>query len=504
MARIAVGGFQHETNTFAPVMADLDDFMKGGGPLPPLTRGPGILDAVAGSNVPLAGFVDEVRSQGHDLAPLLLGATMPSAHVTTRAFETIAAWMADDLRNAGRVDAIYLDLHGAMVAEHVEDGEGELLRRLRAVAGPDLPIVISLDYHANVTDAMMKLTEGVVAYRTYPHVDRAVTGQRAAHHLLGLLGDHGARFKAFKQVPFLPPLTAQCTEVDPTLSIIRALEKLEGGDVGVMSYAAGFPLADIHDCGPSIFGYGRTQAAADRAVDGLYDEVLAREKDFIASFYSPAEAVAKAKAIAVHAKKPVLLADTQDNPGAGGTADSVEILAALVQGQAPGAVYALINDPEVAARAHDAGEGATLDIALGAKSGYPGAKPLVGSYKVEKVTQGEFTGTGPMYKGIRFRLGKTALLKIGGVHVVVGSSRTQAGDRSVLRHVGLVPEAQKIIALKSSVHFRADYQPISSDILVVVAPGPNIADTRDIPYKRLRRGIRVSPLGMPWPGRVAV
>ena len=172
MARFAVGGFQHETNTFAPVKADLEDFLKGGGPLPPLIRGAEMLDAVAGFNVPLAGFAEAVRDRGHELVPVLLGATMPGGYVTGRAFETIAAWLVNDLEASKPFDAVYLDLHGAMVTEHVEDGEGELLRRVRATVGPDVPIVSSLDYHANVTDAMMRFSDALIAYRTYPHVDR--------------------------------------------------------------------------------------------------------------------------------------------------------------------------------------------------------------------------------------------------------------------------------------------------------------------------------------------
>ena len=498
MARIAVGGFQHETNTFAPVKADLEDFMKGGGPLPKLSRGEAAIEAMAGANMPFGGFVDAARAQGHDLAPLLYAGTMPSAHVTRRAFETVAGWLAADLAQVGRVDAVFLDLHGAMVTEHLEDGEGELLRRLRPVVGPDVPIVCALDYHANISARMVELSDGLIAFRTYPHVDRAATGERAARHLFGLLGKHGARYKAWRQIPFLPPLTAQCTEKEPTRSIMRTLESLEGGDVGVLSYVAGFPLADIADCGPSVFGYGRTQAAADRAVDALVEEVLGHEKDFITSFLTPADAVRKAMAATEGAKKPAILVDTQDNPGAGSPSDLVELLAAMIEGGAQNAVFAIVHDPAVAAAAHAAGEGATIDVALGAKSGYPGTKPYRGTFKVAKLADGDFVGTGPMYKGIKMRLGPTALLQIGGVSVVVASNRAQGGDRSILRHVGLVPESLRIIALKSSVHFRADFEPIAQEIFVVVATGPNIADPRDIPYRSLRPGIRVAPLGRPF------
>jgi len=182
MARIAFGGFRHETNTFAPVKADLEDYQIGGS-YPPLTRGPALFDAIADMNISVSGYVDEARAQGHELVPLTWCAAVPSAHTTERAFETVSAWLLEDIAAAGKLDAIYLDLHGAMVAEHTEDGEGELLRRVRGLVGPDMPIVLALDYHSNTTAAMIELSTGMAAYRTYPHVDRAETGRRAARHV---------------------------------------------------------------------------------------------------------------------------------------------------------------------------------------------------------------------------------------------------------------------------------------------------------------------------------
>ena len=497
MARIAVGGFQHETNTFAQAKADLEDFEKGGGPIPPLTRGPALLEIIGGANIPIAGFVEEARGRGHEMVPLPLAGTMPSAQVTRRAYETVAAMMIEDLRGAGHLDAVYLDLHGAMVADDFEDGEGELLRRVRDAVGRDVPVVASLDYHANVTPEMMALADGLVGYRTYPHVDRAVTGARAARLLDGLIRGDGAAFKTYRQIPFLIPLTWQCTETEPTRSIIRALESLEHDDVGTLSYAAGFPLADIHHSGPTVFGYGRTQAAADNAIGALYEEVIGRENEFVDPFHTPDDAVRHAMAVASRTGKPVILADTQDNPGAGSPSDTVGLLAALVAASAEDAIVAILHDPEAAGRAHAAGVGAEIDLSLGGKSADPGNDPFIGRFRVEKMTDGAFTGTGPMYAGIRMRLGPTALLRIGGVGVVVATNRAQAADRSILRHVGIEPEAQKILALKSSVHFRADFEPIASAVLVVVAPGPNTADTRDIPYKRVRPDIRIAPAGPP-------
>jgi microcystin degradation protein MlrC len=494
MARIAFGGFRHETNTFAPVKADLEEYQTDGA-YPGLTRGAALFEAVADMNIAVSGYVDEARDQGHELVPLLWCFAVPCAHTTERAFETIMAWLLEDIAAAGKLDALYLDLHGAMVAEHLEDGEGEILRRVRGLVGPDLPVVSALDYHSNTTALMMEMATGMAAYRTYPHVDRGDTGRRAARHLHGLLQGSAATAKAFRQIPYIMPLTWQCTDTNPAKAIIQTLESLEGGDVATLSFTAGFPLADIRDSGPAVFGYGRNQAAVDAAVNALAEEVMGREKEFAGILHAPDEAVASAMRTAASASRPVVIADTQDNPGAGGTSDLVGMLDSLVRLNAQGAVMAVVYDPEVAAQAHDAGPGAEIDVTLGGKSGFPGVPPYAGRFTVESLGDGRFTGTGPMFKGLRYQLGPMALLKIGGVRVVVASRKTQAADQSIMRHLGVEPAQEKILVLKSSVHFRADFAPIAEDILIAVAPGPNIADTRLLPYRNLRPGVRVSPLG---------
>ncbi len=494
MARIAFGGFQHETNTFAPHKTDLRDFEMGGA-YPPLTRGEALFDAVAGMNLPIAGFIEDARAAGHQLVPLSWSMAVPAAAVTDKAYETITGWLLADLAGAGALDAVYLDLHGAMVAERFEDGEGELLRRVREIVGPDMPVVVSLDLHANMTPAMIEHASALIAFRTYPHVDRADTGRRCARHLHGLLSGNGAPFKAFRQIPYIIPLAWQCTLVEPAVTIFKTLESLEDGDAQNLSFTPGFPLADIHDCGPAVFGYGRTQAAADRAVAALAEEVEGRESAFAGTLHAPDDAVARAMKRTGAGTGPVIIADTQDNPGAGGTEDTIGILESLVRQDAQGALVVFIHDAEATAQAHAAGEGTEIEAALGAKSGLPGEAPLRGTYQVEKLGDGQFVGTGPMFKGLRYQLGPMALLRTGGVRVIVSSKRAQAADQSIIRHLGLEAAEQKIIALKSSVHFRADFSDLASEILIVESPGLNIADTLKLPYKHLRPGLRLAPNG---------
>lgn len=488
MARIAVGGFQHETNTFAPVKATFRDFAEGGG-WPALQHGMGLVDAVAGANLPVAGALAMLKELGHQPVPLVWAAATPSAHVTEDAYERIVGMLIEDLAAQGPFDAVYLDLHGAMVAEHLDDGEGELLRRVRAVVGPKVPVVASLDLHSNTTAAMVEHSDALVAYRHYPHTDMAETGGRAAMLLHRFLEGAGPRAKAFRQASFLIPITWQCTLVEPARSIYVALD-----DAGAeaASFTPGFPAADIADCGPAVLAYAGTQEAADRAAEALLRLVEAAEPRFAGRIWSPDEAVRHA--MAAGSSRPVVIADTQDNPGGGGTSDTTGMLAALVRNGAEGAALGVMADPAAALAAHAAGEGAEIELVLGGRSGIPGDAPFRGRFVVERLGDGNFTGTGPMWGGAKCRLGPMAALRIGGVRVVVASKKLQAADQAIFRHVGIEPAAQRLLVLKSSVHFRADFEPIAAEVLVAAAPGALPADPASLPFRKLRPGVRSKPL----------
>jgi microcystin degradation protein MlrC len=493
MARIAVGGFQHETNTFAPLKATYRDFEMADG-WPGLTEGPAILGAFEGINLPIAGYLSRARAAGHELVPLLWCSASPSAQVEREAYERIAGRILDLVRGAGSLDGIYLDLHGAMVAEHLEDGEGELLERLRGTVGPDLPIVASLDLHANITERMLRHASALVVCRTYPHVDLSESGEWSAAVLDRMLR-HGPLKKAMRRAEFLVPLTWQCTLIEPAQGIYRAVAAAETQGAASASFAFGFPPADIAECGPAALAYAEDQATADRIADRLIAMVNEAEPDFAGKVWQPDAAVAYARKRAPELQRPIILADTQDNPGAGGNSDTVGLLESLVRGQARQAVLANLYDPKTAEIAHRAGEGAEITLGIGAWSGMAGLKPFQGSFTVERLGDGNFAATGPFYRGNHMQLGPMALLRIGDIRIVVASRKQQAADQAMLRHLGVEPAQQQILALKSSVHFRADFQPIAGEILIVAAPGANPVDHRALAYRRLRPGVRLMPMG---------
>jgi microcystin degradation protein MlrC len=494
MTRIAVGGFLHETNTFAPTKADYDAFMHGSGRTS-IADASSVLKTVRNINAGQAGFIDVAETNGWDLVPTIACAASPSAHVTEDAFERIVKVMVERIAAAGPIDGVYLDLHGAMVTEHLDDGEGDILSRVRKVIGPGVPLVASLDLHANVTPEMMGYADALIAYRRYPHTDMADTGRASARHLARLLGSKQRFAKAFRQLPFLIPISWQCTNDHPAKGIYERLATYQNEAVPTLSFAPGFPAADFMHCGPSVFAYGRTQADADAAADALVALITGHEADFDGRIYSPDEGVRHAMELANDASKPIVIADTQDNPGAGGDSDTTGMLRALVRNRAQRAAIGMIYDPGSALAAHAAGEGATVTLLLGGKSGIPGDAPFEESFVVEKLSDGRFVAPGPFYGGRKMEMGPSACLRIGDVRVVVSSHKAQLADQSMYRYVGIEPTKQAILVNKSSVHFRADFEPIAEKLLICAAPGAMPADPATLPWTRLRAGIRIKPNG---------
>ena len=495
MPKIAVGGFQHETNTFAPHLAHYKDFVNPDA-WPALTQGEDLISVMAGMNIPLSGFIDAARLSGHQVYPMLWCSAEPSSFVTRDAFERVSELFYESLQTASELDAVYLDLHGAMVVEEFEDGEGELLRRIREIVGAAMPVLVSLDLHANITEAMVEQATAITIFRTYPHLDMAETGARACVLLDTALEGHRI-VGGMRKIPFLFPLTSQCTDFEPCKSIYQTIVQLSEPSILSADFATGFPPADIKECGAAMLAYGTNQSAVDHVLDELYQQVLDAESNFVNELLGADQAVRQA--MQNTGPKPVVLADAQDNPGAGGTSDTTGLLEALIKNHARGAVLAILYDPEVALIAHRAGVGSSIEVSLGGKSGFEGVLPFHGRFAVDALGDGRFVFTGDMNKDSSAELGPMVLLKVDDpecdVRVIVGSSRAQCLDQAIFRHLGVEPSAQSILVVKSSVHFRADFDPIAAETLVVAAPGAHPCRLADLPYQNLRRGIRLEPMG---------
>lgn len=493
--RIALGGIVHETNTFAPKLTVLADFDTHGSSLP-ILRGAALLSAFDRGGGSIGGAVRALQAAGADIVPLLWASAQPGGLVAGDAFAALAEEFLAGLPAAGRLDAVVLDLHGAMVVEGIEDAEGWLLHRIRQIVGPDTFVSAVLDFHGNVSAAMVSDSDLLFAYRTYPHVDMEASGARLVRETLGWLARRRRPAKAFTQGEFLIPIHAQSTLIQPMAGLVALQDEIDRRYGALTSLLPGFPPADIADCGPAVLAYAADQTAADNAVAVLAEGLTAVEPAFSAIGVrqgrdAVADAIRRASTLAV----PVILVDTQDNPGAGASSDMMGLVRELVAQGAPDAVVAVIHDPEAAAHAHAAGQGARLDLVLGGKGDSLGAGPLQARFVVRALGDGRFAGTGGYYNGDALNFGPMALLQIAGsaVQVVVGSHRAQAGTQSIFRHLGLDPVRFDIIGLKSSVHFLADFADLTPEIHYVAFPGLNTADPAEFDYRRLRPQIRRRP-----------
>jgi microcystin degradation protein MlrC len=251
-----------------------------------------------------------------------------------------------------------------------------------------------------------------------------------------------------------------------------------------MNFTAGFPAADVPECGPAVFAYGEAEPVV-HAVEELSARLAQREGEFALTVHSIDSALSELRRMSGMTGRPVILADTQDNPGGGGASDGTSLLKALRAAGVRRVLAGVLHDAHSAARAHAAGIGSFVDLELGAGSRTWGETPIHGRFEVVALGDGRFTATGPFYGGSRMELGPMALLRIDDVFVAVASRKQQAADQAMFRHLGVEPAAFAVLVLKSSVHFRADFGPIAHRILVVAAPGANVADPSELPFRKL-------------------
>jgi len=492
--RIALGSFQHETNTFSPRATEFADYLQVDS-WPGLLLGQQVFDTLDGLNIASQGFIQAARQRGHQLLPVNWCSAEPGGKVTDDTFEQIMQLLLEGIERCGEIDALFLDLHGAMVSDSYDDGEGEVVRRLRQRFGAQLPIVASLDFHANLSEDFVQQLDAMAIYRTYPHLDMAETGARC----LDLLERRQQlTHRAFVQVPYLIPLSSQHTGSEPNQQLFAYLLELERSEgISNIEFAMGFPAADIADSGASITVFGNSQSAVDQVCQSFYLRVLAAEHQYQDNLLTTRQALELAEQL--DSSSPVVLADVQDNSGAGASSDTTGMLAELVELQATSVVIAVLADASAAARAHRAGVGATLDLALGGQSGVPELGPYSGRFEVLALADGNFTCSGEMYAGCQVSIGPMALLKVVAdncdVQIIISTERYACSDLAVYPHLGLNPLDFKLLVVKSTVHFRAAFEPICEHILYVVAPGLHPCQLADLNYQKLRSQVRLGPQG---------
>jgi len=484
--RVAIAGFLHETNTFSTVKTTYNDFVMADS-WPKMLYGDDIIKGMRDKAIPIAGFIAEAMHSEAELLPLIWCFASPSGTVAQPAFEQIKNEIVQGLKGLEDVEAIYLDLHGAMVSEGLEDTEGNLLTSIRQYF-PNTPIVINVDFHANISKKMVELTDQIIGYRTYPHVDMYQVGQQAYRALQDIREAQKPPFKAFKKLPYLVPMTAQSTLSEPCLSLFQRIAEYEHAQDVSISVTLGFPLADVREVGPAIIVYAATQKKALLGLNEWVQYFLEQEKVFQSIFFSATKAVEIANNARVMDK--IILVDTQDNSGCGASSDTTGLLKAMLDQSLSQSILGLLCDPESALLAHQAGIGKKVSLSLGAKVFTDGCDPIEGKFTVLQLSNGKFTATGPFYYNMKMDLGLMALLEINGVHVVISSRKVQAADQEMFLHLGVDFTDYRVIALKSSVHYQAHFNDITKRHIIVESPGFNIADIKKLTYRNKPKDVR--------------
>ncbi|MFN4275706.1 MAG: M81 family metallopeptidase [Ferrovibrio sp.] len=482
--KLVLAMVKHETNTFSPIVTDWARFEAWG-----LYTGQAAIDAYAKTNMPLGVYLKLAREYGAEVVLPMAAEAMPGGLVTADAYKRLTDPILEAVK-AG-CDGCLLDLHGAMVAEGTEDGEGTLLERIRQIA-PDLPIAVTLDLHCNLTKKMVENCTGLIGYKTYPHVDMDVVAEQVGRVVMEFIaGKRPKPAMALRQLPLLSQTLCQGTDDEPMKSAIQACINEEAKGLPAASVFGGFAMADIRDAGTTVITIGNDQKQADAAADAIAARVWDKRDLHIYQHRDLAETVAKAKKVT---NGPVILLDHADNCGSGGTQDVMmvieEVLKQGLEDVAVGAVW----DPEAVQIMQAAGVGATVTLELGGKSEMPSlklrGKPLKLTGRVRTITDGEWIVRGPMYNGYKVMMGPTAVLEVDGrMQIVVVSRHHEPWDTGVFRSVGIEPEHKRYLLLKSRIHYRAGFAPLAKATFTLDGEGVTTSDNRIIPYKNVRRPI---------------
>ena len=476
--------FAHESNTFSIRPTTLAAFRAR-----LLLQGDAAVQQRADANTDIAGFMDVARAQGWQTRHAVSAAASPAGPVARAAFDEITGWIIA-AAEAGPLDGILLGLHGAMVVEDHPDGEGLLLECLRAVVGPELPIAVTLDPHANVTTQMCDLAQIVISYSTYPHVDMRDTGRRAAAILHRTMTREIAPRTLRVTRPMLEEANSGRTDEGPMIArhALARTHEATGGALAI-SINAGFGNADIPELGPTVLvTYTGEEGTHRTFAETLADDIWERRHEVLNRYLTPDEAAAVALDHA--GVGPLVIADYADNPGAGGYGDASGLLSALLKAGVSGACFGPMVDPEVAALLHEQAVGTEVTLSLGGKTDARfGGGPMQVTGTLILLSDGHYTGDGPMIGGLPGAWGPTAVLRVGGVDVLVVTNSGQMLDLQQFRVFGIDPAAYQVVALKSQQHFRAAFSPIAARVIVCDSGALCSPDLRSLPFYRVPRPI---------------
>ncbi len=485
---VGIAMMSHETNTFSPVITDLERFS--GGRAQPL-QGPEAVRIYRDTASCLGGYIDVATERGATITMGIAAGAPPSGRVENDAYE----YMCEQIVGlAGSVDALLLDLHGAMATRTFDDGEGELLRRIKT-AHPDLPVCISLDMHANLTQQMVSNCDVLTGYHTYPHIDMDGTARRAANLFFDMLEGKTRPVMHLGQAPMLPHVMRQGTDDFPNRDLQAQARARESDDCLAVSLFTGFPHADIYDAGLSCVVITNDDLSHAEQVSNTLLDFAWQERS---KFVYPIETLEKSMGRAEHAVNepgdgPVILLDHYDNTASGGTMDTTEVLEAILAAKLEDVAVFGFYDPAVVEQMVQAGVGATVTVELGGKLDMPAlevqSKPLTLTGEVKLLSNGKFKARVEMSRGLTINMGRSAVLSVGSVDIAIISRHVEPYDPECFRALGMEPTQRRYLMLKSRIHYRVGFKPIAKEIIECAGRGVCTSDYDQVVFENVRRPI---------------
>ena len=480
--RLLIAMMKHETNTFSPVVTDWARFADWGAQF-----GADVQRAYAGTGMPVGAYLDLARARGADVVTPVAAEAMPSGPVTADAYRRLTDPILEAVARGG-IDAAMLDLHGAMVTETDDDGEGSLLESIRKLK-PDLPIAVTCDLHCNLTRRMVENCTALIGYKTYPHVDMHIVARQVGKILLDAMDGKVRPVMAWGQSQVLSQTLRQGTDDEPMRSLIAMAREEERRGLLAATLFGGFAMADIRDAGTSVITIADGDLhAAEAARDRLLNAAWRKRDEFVYRHEPLHDVLDRASGLG---EGPVILLDHADNCGSGGTQDVMLVIGEVLRQGLEDVAVAAVWDPGAVRQMQKAGVGATVTLQLGGKTDMPSigerGRPLTVTGKVRTLTDGEWVVRGPMYTGVTVHMGPTAVLDTGKMKIVIVSRHHEPWDVGVFTSVGIQPEHQRYLLLKSRIHYRAGFGALGKSTLHLDGTGVTISDNSRLDYRNVRR-----------------
>lgn len=468
--RIAIGGLEHETNTYATDSmgsTGLSHFQQ--------LRGDEI-NRMAGTRTFMGGILDAAARAGHEVVPTFWAIAGPSGIIEAGAYASMRDELVAGIAAARPIDAVAVSMHGAGVVEGIDDLEGDLATAIRHVVGPDVPIVVPLDLHGNITATMGEQIDLMLGVHHYPHTDMYERGVEAIEALPALVDRSWRPTTHVERLPILLPTST--TDAGPAADMrdqCLAAEDLEG--VIDASFFHGFPYTDVAATGSSIVVTTNDDPELARTVAADLASLLWNTRtSFLDESVSPGVTLELARQHLATNGGPVVINDTADNPGGGTPGDGTHLLRAMIEADIEHSCFGFVFDPSTVAAAAAAGVGATIDVRIGGRHGPLHGEPVAAAAYVKAITDGRFVYSSPMVGGVQASLGPSARLVVGNVDVIVTSRRNQTFDAEVFTLHGIDVRQRSVVGLKSSQHFRDGFRHLASTILTADSPGLTTLD----------------------------